>query len=566
MPIPIKRVSAFALVLSGCTPAPTPTPVSQACDPTVEPQHELVKVRFEPNWLVLAPGQSRSVTVVVDPDYCADKRVSLSATAPSVADVPTSGEVGLHQPSFTALVTATEVGESVVSATVTTDLGEVIADLNVEVADPTLAACDGADDLAPAELTAGSVREGAGTLAGASITLPEGADAPNSGSFLWSVAPFDASVRCASDIDLPGHIALGPAVSFGPDDQRFPRDMPLSIPINLARMPEDARLRHLAVAYTGPAHATGRVVPVTDPIAERTDNGWRLSFRAPRLGTYQAVVSEQAGQGRFLRRVTHRAVIGISMGGAGAMQLGLRHHQLFDVVAAMGGPVDWTWLMDHVENNHLGGFRPIAPGTQLADIPLERAVCSDDSDCAADETCLVSEAPENDDPVIKKCTLLPPTDEPYEHASTFNTWWFEFPAGVPGHGGDFARTDHTYMFRDLALMFGNPFGDNPDLPHLPAGLDPMHPAATGQPRRRRLPRLCQTVRRPGQGPAGRALGHVPGGALRDPAGAQELLRRRVQPGRHVRRHHVLRRGTQGQRGDPARQPVVAARSLASAGG
>ena len=32
---------------------------------------------------------------------------------------------------------------------------------------------------------------------------------------------------------------------------------------------------------------------------------------------------------------------------------------LLDVLAPLGGPVDWTWLLNYIENNHLGGFRPI---------------------------------------------------------------------------------------------------------------------------------------------------------------------------------------------------------------
>lgn len=36
------------------------------------------------------------------------------------------------------------------------------------------------------------------------------------------------------------------------------------------------------------------------------------------------------------------------------------------------------------------------------------------------------------------------------------------------------------MFRDLALMYGNPFGYNPEALQLPAGADPTHPAQRGQ--------------------------------------------------------------------------------------
>ena len=58
----------------------------------------------------------------------------------------------------------------------------------------------GADDVAGQMLNAGSSVTASGTLSGAGITLPAGADAPNSGSFLWSVAPFAADIRCAADI------------------------------------------------------------------------------------------------------------------------------------------------------------------------------------------------------------------------------------------------------------------------------------------------------------------------------------------------------------------------------
>ena len=56
-------------------------------------------------------------------------------------------------------------------------------------------------------------------------------------------------------------------------------------------------------------------------------------------------------------------VIGISMGGGGTASFGMRHHNLFDVMAPLGGPVDWTWLLSYIEEQNLGGFRSIAPGT-----------------------------------------------------------------------------------------------------------------------------------------------------------------------------------------------------------
>ncbi len=475
----LASAPALLAMFAGAT-ACTDTPVDGLLnDPNVKlgpgevcfkPQSSQVKVRLEPRTLVLAPGQRKTVKVVVDPDFCVATPVRFAATAPNVSSLPEDDFVEFARPSFDIEMLGQEAGENVITVSVPTGDDDEMAEatLTIEVMDPTLAACSSSDNVAPQRLQGGTTISGSGTLASASLGMPEGADAPNSGSFVWSVDPFDASISCAADVIPAGYTALGPAVTFGPGNTKFRRDMPMSIPINLARMPEAARLRQLSVAYAGPGHQTPRVVTVTDPVPSKVDGEWRLSFRGPRLGTYQAVVHPQAGSRSRSRRITHRAVIGISMGGGGAMQIGLRHHQLFDVVGAMGGPVDWTWLVDHLEKNYLAGFRPIAPGTVLEDIALTRTACTTTPECAPDETCLSGE-----------CVFLPSPNEPYEHTSTFNTWWFEFPAPVPGHGGDFDRRDHSYLFRDISMMFGNPFGYNPDALQLPSGADQTHSAYRG---------------------------------------------------------------------------------------
>jgi hypothetical protein len=178
-------------------------------------------------------------------------------------------------------------------------------------------------------------------------------------------------------------------------------------------------------------------------------------------------VRKDAGTKTFKRRLTHRAVIGVSMGGGGTAQFGMRHHDKFDVLAPLGGPVDWTWMLYHIENNHLGGFRPIPKGTTLQDIQLTATPCSDNSACKPDETCMGAV---NGDP--GKCFALPKAQDPYEHPSTFNTWWYEFPKA--GNGGSFSRRDYVQIFRDLALMYGNPNGENlaPGAQNLPAGVRP----------------------------------------------------------------------------------------------
>jgi hypothetical protein len=441
------------------------------------PQPGQVRARFEPRFLVLAPGQKRSARLVVDPDVCDPLTVTFVSSDPAVSDVSGQAAVDYGHPTIGFDVFAGELGSSVVTALVPRGDGtDVVVELPVDVLEATVPHCDAGDDVTGEVLEAGATIAAAGTLAGASVTLPERADAPNEGSFLWSVQPFPVGIGCIDAGAVPpGHAAMGPAVRFGevpapqqdPVEKVLPRDLPLSIPLNPALLPETARWNELRLAYSSPRFPQPRVVAATDPRVEKVDGVWRLSFKGSRLGTYQAVVASGAGSSTKLRRLAHRAVIGVSMGGAGAAQFGLRHHRLFDVVAAMGGPVDWTYMLDHIQANQLGGFRPIAPGTQLADIALTRVPCAGPADCQADETCMPDQ----------KCAFMPRADEPYEHGSTFDTWWYEYPA--MGNGSSFNRREYVQIIRDLALMFGNPVSYNPLALHLPAGVDPDDPSQTG---------------------------------------------------------------------------------------
>jgi len=469
-------VTAASLLLTGCTdtglstePAPTTEiPPGELC---ATPAVNRMRVFHRPSAFAIAPGERRTVELVTAPDLCQSTTVAFESSDGAVVASPPSGRLDYGKPVVEVILEAGNVGSTVVTASFELRGETVTHEIPVDVIDPALPSCEAGDAVAATRLEAGHEVAGSGSLAAASISLPEGADRPNAGSFLWSVPSFDVSLGCGVDTVPVGHEALGPAVTFGPEERAFPRDIPLSIPINPARLPERARWRDIKVAYQSPAFRAPRIITITDPTLEKVDGTWRLFFRSTRLGTYQAVVEPEAGSRIRRRRLTYRAIIGPSMGGAGAAQVGLRHHHLFDVIAPLGGPIDWTYLLDHLRSNHIGGFRPIAPGTQLQDIQLERTLCDDDGDCATDEVCLTPTATEPG-----KCTLLPTPKDPYEHPSTFNSWWYE-PGN--GNGGTFSRRDYVNIFRDLALNFGNPFSYNPDALHLSAGMDPTHPAFTG---------------------------------------------------------------------------------------
>ncbi len=490
----LRRLTAQSLLLlavpfavaaaCGDDTAPTdgdPPPTLRPGDVCSDPQPNLVRLRFSPKQIFVPPCEgggadcvTRKVKVIVEPDVCKQTPVTFESSDPAQLAAPNAGSVTLYQNEIDLEIGGSLApGRHVLTARVPKGTGEdASATLDVVVLDPTLPACSGT--ASEDELTEGETLAGTGELTGATIGLPTGANKPNEGSYLWSVAPFPASLECGTMAIPDDLLALGPAITFGPTDAKFQREIPVSIPVNPALVPEAARLRHLRVLYSGPAFQEPRVVPVADPRFVAAGDGWALSFQVPRLGTYQAVMSKAAGTRTFKRKITHRAVIGVSMGGMGSSMFGLRHHDKFDVVAPLGGPATWSWLMHYIERNHLAGFRPIAPGTQLGDIPLTRTECNDSSECAADEVCAGKT-----DEYLGKCTIMPAPIDPYEHNQAFNAWWAEYPR--TGTGGRFPRQEYSQIFRDLALLMGNPNGDNlaPGGENLPPGVPPSDGSVQG---------------------------------------------------------------------------------------
>jgi hypothetical protein len=423
-----------------------------------------------------------------------------------IVPAPVGGNVGLHQPELTLSIkggTKPGVVKLLVHIPTTPHdpsdttgkkriKSEVTQEFTVTTLEPTPLACAATktDDVPATQLTAdvapvlsgGKYTSGdkrilaKGSLAGASIGLQERSDAPNANSFLWHVDPFKASIACSPDIVPAGYLALGPAVTFGPDTKVFNREIPFSVPIHPELLPEKARFRHVRVVYSGPAFKTPRTVAIADPRIDKVGDAWAFKFKAPRLGTYQVVVAKDAGTVTHKRRITHRAVIGISMGGGGTATFGMRHHDKFDVLAPLGGPVSWTWMLDYIDQNHLGGFRDIPKGTKLADIPQAAVSCVTGAECKPDETC-IGALPSPMTP--GKCTLMPKAVDPYLHPQAFNNWWYEYPR--TGNGGTFSRVDYAQIFRDLALMYGNPNGENltPGAENLPAGVNPLDKSVAG---------------------------------------------------------------------------------------
>ncbi|MFO0567331.1 MAG: hypothetical protein U0263_16860 [Polyangiaceae bacterium] len=423
------------------TPPERPKPApGEICE--WPPNPGFVKIQFQPALAVLAPGQTRELDVVVEPDVCVSTKLTFESSDTAVFAAPPAEELYLTKPKVRVKVTGKASGQATLTAKFPRGDGtDATTELPVEVLDPTLPTCSGDGS---GKLDDGKTVKGSGGLALASIGLQAGATKPASGSFLWNVDPFDVTIGCGKDQVPSGFAALGPAVTFGPVSKRLRREIPFSIPINPAAMPDAATLRHVTVSYTGPRAVKPRAIPVANPRITRGASGYALEFMAPWLGTYQAVVLSDGGTKKRTRKLTHRALIGISMGGGGTAMFGFRNHERFDVLAPLGGPVDWTWMLGHIERNHLGGWLPndgTTPPTALAPMPTPEL--------------------------------------PYEHPSTFNQWWYEYPK--TGNGGSFPRGEYVQIFRDLALMFGNPNSYNPapGAENLPAGIPPDDKTVVG---------------------------------------------------------------------------------------
>jgi hypothetical protein len=72
---------------------------------------------------------------------------------------------------------------------------------------------------------------------------------------------------------------------------------------------------------------------------------------------FQEDVSGQIGRGT----PQFRAISGVSMGGYGAMNIGLSRPDLFKTIASLGGPLDMTYLFKYIDVDQLGSYDNLPP-------------------------------------------------------------------------------------------------------------------------------------------------------------------------------------------------------------
>ncbi len=451
-----------APVFAQCSTTPTAPPVDpnaylageQRCTSDDNPIPR--RITFDPPSIVLAPGASRPVRMFIDPDFCQKQTIPITSANADIVQPPQPATLDRRHASYDFVVVA---GPQKDAASHTTKLTATMfdtfqkvplsADLPIDVRGADPQKCTNESTQTPLDATH-LAASGAGALKNASVGAPAIAFTRTD---VLGLPAFSATVACdGADLtsDVQNLIKLGPAVSFSAgaplnSNQPLRREIDFAIPINPAALPSMGRLRHLVMLFRSPMAKTARPVTIANPHIESTSDGdYVLKFQSPWFGTYQASMAPDAGTRKHMRHLTHRAVIGFSMGGGGAATFGVRHHDQFDAVAPMGGPSDWTWLLSFVENYALGGFCPVGS-----------------------VNC-----------VIPSPDKYPMLGETFAHTMDFNHWWYEKGGG---NGGHFPRAEYVQIFEDLSLMRGNPNGQNAALPWFASGPQPSDPWVVGDP-------------------------------------------------------------------------------------
>lgn len=363
---------------------------------------------LSPSALYLNAGTRASLTVRLGRDRCMPASLPVSSERTAVATVA-SPTVTVERGASTATLEVTGVGPG------TSTLRVGAAMVTVTVLDAALPACPTSTAAVRGTVRAGETVRGAagGPLEQATVGLPMAAR---------EVTPLEVELGCAADQVPEGYTAIGPAVRFNPGTTRLMREIPFTVPVNASKVPAGYELQ-VQLAYTSPGVRAARIVPVAD--VHLTNDGRGLAFEAPRLGTWQAVIRTGLGTRRTRRRFTFHSILGVSMGAAGAGMIGLRNLELFDFIAPLGGPVDWNYLGNYIQNYHVGGFCTAA----------QRAM--DPTGCAMGAST----------------DRTPPASDLYERRQNFEDWFF--PDAWEGQGGTFDRHSYIQIFRDLTRMFGN---------------------------------------------------------------------------------------------------------------
>lgn len=287
---------------------------------------------------------------------------------------------------------------------------------------------------APFACGAGAMTVASGS--GAELTLEGAAQGDLAGLNLFvpaGVVPADTplSATCVAEQSIvpEGFIPVSAAVALEGLPGVRGAAMKLRLPFRAGKMPagtKGAALRVFVRFPDGSVRAPA-FVDLQEDLAAGT-----LELETRVFGTYQVALPADAGQ-TYQKDFVFRAITGVSMGAGGAALIGFRNPDKFDAIGALGGPVDWTYLVHYLDGAGTGGFCPEAdPG----------------------------------DPTTWKCDTYTPTEE-FEHGMELDNWYYSTGEGT---GGSFDRDSYLEILQDLTYSFGNITSYNPDSPFLPAGM------------------------------------------------------------------------------------------------
>jgi len=411
---------------------------------------------FRRTQIGMTPGVTRHAALDLSNDICVDLSVTVTASVDGIVTFPSELWLPTGQSRVFLDLVGVAAGRTTLTASAVLNEGTANevrweSTMEVVVTDTTAPGCAGT---ASGMVTpGGEVKITTGAAAGTGVVLNAGAATDNQ----FHVDPFMVNVACAPDQVPTGYTALGPAVSFGPGELRFEREIELDVPVALSLLPEDAGRGSVLFSYTGPGATTPRIVPVASPAFEGGVDAGIVRFLVPRLGTYQAVTLT-AGPTHRDRTFTYRGITGVSMGAGGAATIGFDHPERFDFIAPLGGPVDWLSMLHYIRTYHMGGF------------------CTDAYRTAHPTEC--------DGPA--RTDRTPPPTGVYEVQQDYEHWNYVDEYG--GQGGTFDRHEYIQIFRDLSLMYGNLNSDTNPLASDAAGYDPTIPNVTppGVPDSRRM--------------------------------------------------------------------------------
>ncbi|MBK8171448.1 MAG: hypothetical protein IPK60_14035 [Sandaracinaceae bacterium] len=427
---PVSRafvvVSAFFFGVSACSD-PETTPLPNSC-----PDNAFFSgLEFNHANVGTIVGVTRRDAINLKTDFCDDVEISFSSSNPAVANITGTALIPTGTSQAAVDVLALSEGRTTITATTTHGDFTREATLDVVITPNSVPACAGSalgrvDPGALLTVAAGT------SLAGATLGMHEGASRADE----FHVDPFDGSIGCATDQVPAGYRALGPAVTFGPAHFRAQREIDLAIPVRTSLLPAGANRSHVVIAYTGPSITEPRIVPIaTHAYTGDAENGL-LHFQSPRLGTFQAVVKTDAGTPRR-RTYKFNGVTGFSMGSMGSAQVGMRHPELFDFVAPLGGPPDFVQALNYFRNFNFGGFC------------TETERVSDPSGCESGSSLIHT----------------PVNDVLYQHVQDYEHWYYKDE--YAGQGGTFDRREWLQIFRDVSFMYGNPNTTRSDDPSEP---------------------------------------------------------------------------------------------------